>query len=52
MKTCAAIAGTEVLSFSSEEEMLKSWQRFVLDVDPDIITGYNIVNFDIPYVID
>lgn len=22
------------------------------DVDPDIITGYNIVNFDLPYIIN
>ena len=22
------------------------------DVDPDIITGYNIVNFDLPYIIE
>jgi hypothetical protein len=24
----------------------------IAQVDPDIITGYNIVNFDIPYLID
>lgn len=24
----------------------------MIAVDPDIITGYNIVNFDFPYIID
>ena len=52
LNTCAAIAGTEVLEFKDEKEMLKAWQRYVIEVDPDIITGYNIVNFDIPYIIE
>ena len=32
--------------------MLRKWRDFVLEVDPDIITGYNIVNFDLPYIIE
>lgn len=32
--------------------MLKAWVAFVNEVDPDMITGYNINNFDIPYIID
>lgn len=32
--------------------MLERWRDFFLAVDPDIITGYNIVNFDLPYVMD
>jgi len=32
--------------------MLRGWRDFVRDVDPDIITGYNIVNFDLPYIIE
>lgn len=32
--------------------MLEKWRDFFLAVDPDIITGYNIVNFDFPYVLD
>ena len=32
--------------------MLRAWRDFVREVDPDIITGYNIVNFDLPYIID
>lgn len=29
-----------------------AWRDFVLKADPDILTGYNIVNFDLPYIID
>ncbi|TMS36319.1 hypothetical protein L596_003510 [Steinernema carpocapsae] len=28
------------------------WTDFIQQVDPDIITGYNIQNFDIPYIIN
>ncbi|CAH8541393.1 unnamed protein product [Heterobilharzia americana] len=28
------------------------WAMFVREVDPDIITGYNIQNFDLPYLIN
>lgn len=30
--------------------MLLAWREFVQTVDPDIITGYNIVGFDIDYL--
>lgn len=52
MGTWAKIPGAEVLSFKSEEELLKAWVKFIQEVDPDFITGYNINNFDIPYIID
>jgi DNA polymerase elongation subunit (family B) len=32
--------------------MLQKWRDFVEQVDPDLIIGYNISNFDIPYLID
>jgi DNA polymerase delta subunit 1 len=31
--------------------MLMAWKEFVLLVDPDILTGYNIINFDITYIV-
>eukprot|EP00878_Enallax_costatus_P012125 GHUV01012659.1.p1 GENE.GHUV01012659.1~~GHUV01012659.1.p1 ORF type:complete len:774 (+),score=276.28 GHUV01012659.1:341-2662(+) len=48
--TCAAIVGAEVMSFDVEADMLKRWTSLVLETDPDIITGYNINNFDLPYL--
>ena len=32
--------------------LLQKWSEFVREVDPDIITGYNIQNFDFPYLLD
>ena len=28
------------------------WREFVEQVDPDLIIGYNIANFDLPYLLD
>lgn len=52
LKSCAAIVGADVVSFETEEELLSAWAQFVRLSDPDIITGYNIVNFDLPYLLD
>lgn len=51
-KSCAPIVGAEVLSYETEEELLNSWSDFVRQVDPDIITGYNIQNFDLTYLLN
>jgi hypothetical protein len=29
-----------------------AWRNFVVSVDPDLIIGYNINNFDLPYLMD
>ena len=51
-KQCADIVGVDVHSFEDEKKMLSEWRDFVIDLDPDIITGYNINMFDIPYLIN
>ena len=33
-----------------EAELLAAWARYMVACDPDIITGYNIQNFDIDYL--
>lgn len=30
----------------------QKWADFVRTVDPDLITGYNIQNFDFPYIVE
>eukprot|EP01022_Parablepharisma_sp_SALTPOND_P033165 TRINITY_DN88253_c2_g1_i1.p1 TRINITY_DN88253_c2_g1~~TRINITY_DN88253_c2_g1_i1.p1 ORF type:complete len:857 (-),score=79.52 TRINITY_DN88253_c2_g1_i1:1460-4030(-) len=52
LKECAEIVGANVVSCTSEWELLEAWQKFIIDADPDIITGYNICNFDIPYILE
>ena len=29
-----------------------AWKDFLLQVDPDVMIGYNIANFDLPYLLD
>lgn len=52
LKGCLPIVGAQVIPSDDEYEMLMKWRSFVLSVDPDIITGYNIANFDIPYLLN
>lgn len=51
VNTCTPLANTNVHSFQTEEQMLIAWSDFVISIDPDIITGYNIQTFDIPYIL-
>ena len=41
-----------VLEFLDEKLMLNEFIKFFKYFDPDIVTGYNINGFDIPYIID
>ncbi|XP_044735057.1 DNA polymerase delta catalytic subunit [Chrysoperla carnea] len=50
LKSCAPIAHAEVFSFEKEGDMLNAWAEFVRKLDPDVVTGYNINNFDLPYL--
>lgn len=34
------------------QDLLERWANFIREVDPDILTGYNINNFDIPYLLN
>jgi DNA polymerase delta subunit 1 len=52
MDTTSMIVNTQVFEFQREDQMLKKWRDFLEEVDPDIIIGYNICNFDFPYLLD
>uniref|UniRef100_UPI00358E14AD DNA polymerase delta catalytic subunit isoform X1 n=1 Tax=Myxine glutinosa TaxID=7769 RepID=UPI00358E14AD len=52
LNTCATIVGCDVYSFQREDDLLKAWSEFLRIVDPDILTGYNIQNFDLPYLLN
>ena len=51
VRGCSNIIGAEVFSFPTESEMLSAFRAFVISADPDVLTGYNINNFDLPYLI-
>ncbi|KAK6024637.1 DNA polymerase family B, partial [Ostertagia ostertagi] len=50
--SCAPIIGSDIIQCESEKDLLEKWSEFVREVDPDILTGYNILNFDLPYILD
>ena len=52
LDTCSLIVNTQIYEHDSEEKMLMAWKDFVEKVDPDVIIGYNISNFDFPYLLD
>ncbi|KAL9106108.1 MAG: hypothetical protein Q9227_008808 [Pyrenula ochraceoflavens] len=52
LDTCNNIVNTQILEFDQEEKMLMAWRDFLEKVDPDVIIGYNIANFDFPYLLD
>ncbi|KAF2225837.1 DNA polymerase delta subunit [Elsinoe ampelina] len=52
MDTCSLIVNTQIFEHDREEKMLLAWRDFVEEVDPDVIIGYNISNFDFPYLLD
>lgn len=52
MDTCSLIVNTQIFEFDAEEKMLMAWRDFMEKVDPDVIIGYNIANFDFPYLLD
>lgn len=52
LNTCLPIVGAQVITSVTEHEMLMKWRAFVVACDPDIITGYNIANFDFPYLLN
>lgn len=52
LDTTSTIVATQVFEFEKEDTMLMKWRDFLEEVDPDVIIGYNICNFDFPYLLD
>jgi DNA polymerase I len=48
-KPTNGIPGTK--SFANEKEMLEAFAKIVREYDPDVVTGFNINGFDIPYLL-
>lgn len=41
-----------VLMFRNEHDMLEEFVKIIDSFDPDIIVGYNINNFDLPFIVE
>lgn len=54
---CSPIVNTQIFEhggdlLEAEKKMLMAWRDFFEKADPDVIIGYNISNFDFPYLLD
>ena len=52
LNSCDDIEGCDVVSCKTEKELLNKWKDVMNDLNSDIITGYNIFGFDMPYIWD
>lgn len=43
--------GIEVKCHFDEKDMMMDFRRTVVEENPDIVTGYNIIRFDFPYIL-
>ena len=44
--------GVEIQMFETEHDLLIGFTEFIQEHNPNIVVGYNILNFDIPYLIE
>lgn len=45
------LKNVEVIPCSSEKMLIDQWASFIDQMDPDIITGYNILGYDYEYIV-
>ena len=50
LDTCDDIEGSTVISCKTEKELLLKWKNEMMNINPDIIIGYNIWGFDMEYI--
>jgi DNA polymerase elongation subunit (family B) len=48
--SCDDIEDATVVTFTNEAELIIKWRDLIVDKNPDIITGYNILGFDFWYL--
>ena len=46
----APLPGAEIVACATERELLQRWAALLQELDPDIVTGYNVRGFDLPYL--
>jgi DNA polymerase elongation subunit (family B) len=50
--TCDEIPGVSLKTFDDEASLLKAFAHEIRSVDPDFVTGYNVMGFDFAYLRD
>jgi len=49
---CSPISGADIRSVNSEADLLRSFEKLIRSYDPDFLLGYNIINFDLKYILE
>lgn len=44
------LPGATCYQYDNEQDILMAWRQYIREVDPDCFTGWNIHNFDEPYL--
>ena len=52
LDTCDLIDDCDVVACNTEKELLIKWKELMNELNSDIVTGYNIFGFDMPYIWD
>lgn len=50
LDTCDDIDDVDVIRCKTEKQLIKEWCKLIHKIDPDIVTGYNILGFDFEYM--
>lgn len=50
LKSTDGVDGIEIEHYKTEAEVILAWKAFIANLDPDILTGYNIFGFDMKYI--
>ena len=50
LDTCDDIEDAKVISCKTEKELILKWKKEIMNINPDIIIGYNIWGFDMEYI--
>ena len=50
--SCSAIEGLVVHSYANEKAMIDGWFEWLIQINPDILIGYNVFGFDERYLWD
>ena len=50
LKGCDPIPNARVFCCETEQELIREWATFMIELDPDVLTGYNIFGFDFEYL--
>lgn len=52
LKNANKIENANIYCYDTEKELIIGFCKYILKYNPDIVSGYNIIPFDIPYLYD